>query len=182
MRLSACVLLLVGCSLGSTAWGDVESGPAADSAVKELKVLAVTGDSAGKQVNAAELRGEKPTLYLFIPADKWGRPTARLMRKLDESIKETAEGGAIVAVWLTNDVDATKDYLPKAQQSLKLEQTSLSVDETNPTGPGDWGINTDADVTVVVARGGKVVKSFGYSSPNETLAEEVLKTLKGTAE
>ncbi|MEZ6058491.1 MAG: hypothetical protein R3C01_17455 [Planctomycetaceae bacterium] len=179
MRLFLTALMICVCGSLPTVRADVESGPAAGSTVKELKVYAVTGEAAGKEINATEARGEKPTLFLFIPADKWGRPTARLMRELDGKVKETAEGGAVVAVWLTSDVDATKEYLPKAQQSLKLENTALTVDATNPTGPGDWGINTDADVTVVVTLGGKVTKSFGYSSPNETLAKEVLATLKG---
>ena len=42
----------------------------------------------------------------------------------------------------------------------------------------DWAINPDAHLTAVVAHEGKVVKSFGYRSVNETDAPEVVKRLK----
>ena len=52
------------------------------------------------------------------------RPMARFMRKLDETLLKESEEVYIVAVWLTDDVDKTKGYLPRAQQSLKFQNTA----------------------------------------------------------
>jgi hypothetical protein len=173
-----CSLLLAMLLAADCARGDVESGPAAGSDVSPFKTFAVEGEAANETVNFVERREGKPTLYVFIPAEKWSRPTARLLRKMDESIDDAAPEAKIVAVWLTSDGAAAKEYLPKAQQSLKLANTALTVYEENATGPGEWGVNSEADVTVVATRGGKVLKSYGIVSANETLADEILKALK----
>lgn len=155
-----------------------DSGPSPDTAVTPFSSFALTGDVTNESVDFVARRGALPTLYCFIPGDRWGRPTARLLRKLDESVSAAANDGAIVAVWLTDDPASAREYLPKVQQSLQLTRTALTVYEANSSGPPEWGINTDVDVTIVAVREGRVRKSFALSSPNETLADEVLAALK----
>lgn len=158
--------------------GNVESGPAAGSDVSPFPVYAVEGEVSNEKLDIVQRRAGKPTLYVFVPAEKWSRPTARLLRKLDEGVADAADGATIVVVWLTSDANAGKAYLPQAQQALKLSHTTLAVYEETSTGPGEWGINSDAEATVVATRDGKTIKSFGIVSANETLADEILKTLK----
>lgn len=159
----------------STLWADVESGPTAGNAVPKLPVYAVAGELNGEAVDYVARREQKPTLYCFIPAEKFSRPTARLIRTLDEKISGDTH---IVIVWVTADANQTKEYLGRVNMSLKLSSTTLCVYEENASGPGDWGINTDADITVVAADKGLVRKSFGFVGANETVAEDVLKALQ----
>lgn len=159
---------------------DVESGPAADSAVKAFPVFGVVGDVENKETDYVKARGGKPTIWYFVTAEKWSRPSARLLRTLDSDVVKTAEDGQIIAIWLTEDVAKSKEYLPVCQQSIKLQNTSYGVYEKDPQGPIEWGLNTDAEVTVVVTRDGKVVKSFPYESVNATVAKEILAALKPT--
>ena len=161
----------------ATLWADVDSGPTAGATVPPLKVFAVVGDVNGEQVEFTGRREKKPTLYLFVPAEKFSRPTARLMRKLDEKVAETAADAEIVAVWVTGNVDETKAYLPRVQMSLKLDETTFCVFEGDASGPQNWGINTDADLTVVTVIEGQVKQSWGFVSANETVADQVLKSL-----
>jgi hypothetical protein len=142
-----------------------------------LRVFAVTGDVQNAEVNYVEQRAGRPTLYCFVPAERWSRPTARLLKELDHRIG-TLSDAALVAVWVTDNPAASKDYLPRAQQSLQLGRTALVVSEEGPAGPAEWGINTEVDLTIVAAREGRVLKSFAFPSPNDTLAEEVLAALK----
>lgn len=155
-----------------------DSGPGAGTEVASLKVYAVTGDMPGQAVDVVVQRAGRPTLYCFVPKEKWSRPTARLLKKLDGSIGDVAADAAIVAVWVTSDPQQSKDYLPLAQQSLQFGRTTLAVDEINATGPPEWGINTDVDITIVAAKEGQVLKSFALVSPNDTVADEVLAKLK----
>jgi hypothetical protein len=46
------------------------------------------------------------------------------------------------------------------------------------SGPKDWGINTDAHLTAVVANKGRMAKVFGYRSINETDVPAVREALK----
>ena len=90
-----------------------------------LSVYDVTGTNKEKTVDYAAERKDKPTVYVFIQADKWSRPVARFLKGLDGAVKKDSEDAYVVAVWLTDDAAATKDYLPKAQQSVRFENTAL---------------------------------------------------------
>ena len=156
---------------------DVVSGPGEGNEVKALKIAVVTGDSAGKELDMIAERKEQPTIYVFVPTDRFSRPMARFLKALDERLHAERPEINIVPVWLTDDVAKAKDYLPKVQESLKLNRTTWSVFPGEKTGPADWGINPDADVTVIVADGKKVKASLGYRSINETEVPKVWERL-----
>ena len=139
----------------------VESGPKAGDKIEVLKVFAATGDAAGKEVDYAARRKDKPTIFVFVQSDKWDRPVARFLRTLDQDLAKNRADVHIVAVWLTDDVVKAKEYLPKAQGSLNLSQTTFTVFPGDKSGPKGWGINADAHLTVVVAHEKKVSTSLG---------------------
>jgi hypothetical protein len=170
---------LAGIGAASIGWADVASGPAENTIPPAFKVHVVVGESADKdkEVDLVAIRDKKPTVYAFVPADKWGRPTARLLKVLDQGLK-TTDDARLCAIWLTGDHNATHEYLPKAQTSLQFERTDLADFAGDAGGPPEWGINADADLTVVIVRDGKVVKTWGFVSPNDTVAKDVLDALK----
>jgi hypothetical protein len=172
-------LLVWGCvGLPGVVQAQTESGPKAGSRIEKLEVVAATGDDAGKKIDFAARRGNKPVIVVFVQADKWDRPTARFLRTLDQNLSKDRDDVQIIAVWLTDDVDKAKEYLPRAQDSLKLSQTTWSVYPGEKNGPPGWAINVDAHLTAVVVEDRKVTASFGYRSVNETDVPPVLKKLK----
>lgn len=88
------------------------------------------------------------------------------------------DGAKAMAVWLGDDADKNKAFVERAKGSLAFEHTAVAVFDGPKSGPNGWGINADAHVTVVVAKGGKVVKSFAYLTINETDAKDVEEALK----
>lgn len=174
-------LIAVGLTWSGASLADVASGPDAGSKVEELKVEVAVGDDKGKEVDVADQRKEKLTVYLFVAADRFDRPTARFMRELDKQIKEKYEDARIEAVWLADEIDASKERLPKVQTSIKLEKTGYNVFK-GASGPNGWGINTDAHVTAVIANDAKVAKSLAWRSLNETDVEAVVKELEEAKE
>ena len=158
---------------GALAFADVASGPKGGDKVAPLKAYAVIGDSKDKEVDYAGLCKDKPTVYVFVSAKDFDRPMFRFLKKLDEDL---GDDGFVVAIWLTDDADKSKEYLPKISQYFKRAELAVF----GGTEPKDWAINPDARLTAVVAHKGKVVKSFGYVSLNETNVPEVVKTLKMT--
>ncbi len=166
------VVLLPGVVLGQ-----VESGPAAGSAAKACKVVALTKDEADKEVDVTAQRGDKPTVFVFVQADKWDRPVARFLRTLDQDLAKNREDVQIVVVWLTDNVEMSKTYVPKARDALKLSQTTFTVFPGDKSGPDGWAINGDAHLTAVVVEKGKVAASFGYRSVNEKDVPAVIKKL-----
>lgn len=176
MKLYCSLLFLI---LPSILWGqDVVSGPEANQKVPALKVFDATGTYMNKEVDYSAERKERPTVYLLIAADKWDRPMARFLRQLDESLPLAIKDAYIVAVWLTDDVNKTKEYLPLVQQSLQFEVTALTCYPGEKGGPEGWNINTDAHLTAVVVTKGKVVKSAGYRTIDEKDVAAILSPLK----
>lgn len=153
---------------------DVESGPEKGAKVPALKVYDCTGENKEKSVDYADLRKDKVTVYLLLPADKFTRQIFRYSKTLDEKLKADFENVYVVAVWLTDDEDKTKEYLPKI--STYYETTALTAFK-GKDGPKDWNINTDAHLTVVVADKGKVAARLAYNSVNDTEVPKVLKEI-----
>lgn len=160
---------------------DVDSGPKAGEKVTALKAYGLVGAVEGKEADFAAERKDQPTVYLFVQSENFGRPMARFIKVLDEKVKTANEKAGVVAVWI-GDKEAfakNKDYLPRVQMSLKLENTSVAAHEGEKSGPNGWGLNADAHVTVVVADKGKVAKSIAFVSVNETDVRAVLAAVKG---
>jgi predicted transcriptional regulator len=85
-------------------------------------------------------------------------------------------------VWVTGDAAKSKEYLPRAQQSLDFKATALTCCTEGEAGPKGWTINADAHATIVVAHRGKVAMVFGYMSLNDTQVRTVLDALKKSDE
>jgi hypothetical protein len=156
---------------------DVTSGPEKGAKVPALKVYDTTGAHKDKEVDYAADRKDKPTVYLFVNAEKFDRPMNRYMKALDGAVKKDVEGGYVIAVWLTRDADKAKEYLPKVQQSVGYEATALAV-FPDTAGPEGWNINADAHLTAVVVSKGRVAAVFGYRSLNETDVPAVKQALQ----
>ncbi len=161
-----------------------ESGPKAGEKLPALKAFGVVGLVEGKDADFVKERKDGPTIYLFVQAMEGGipvggRPAARFMKVLDEKLGDTSKDAVIVAVWLGEKAfDKHKEYLPKINMSLKFQKTSLAAFDGDKSGPNNWAVNADTHLTVVVANKGKVVKSFAFTSVNETDVKGVLEELK----
>ena len=159
---------------------DIDSGPKEGEKTPALKVSAVVGDHEGKDVDYVAERKGKPTIYIFVQADKFDRPIARYIKELDKVVGDVGKDTAIVAVWLNDDKDASKTYLPRMQKSIQLGYTALTVSVDGKTGPNDWVINDRAFVTTIVANDNKVAARFSYQSVNETDVADVATAVKKT--
>ena len=171
---SVAVLFVV---LTTSARAQLNSGPDAGASVAPLSVAVVTGNDAGAELDVVKQRDGLPTIYIFIQSDKWDRPIARFLRALDDELGKDRPDVAVIATWLTDNVETTKDYLPKAQQSLQLRQTSLAVFPGDKNDPPGWSIHPSAHLTAVIVGGSRVLASLGYRSLNETNVPEVVAKL-----
>lgn len=180
-RLSTVVLAVVGVctmAIGRFAAADVESGPDVGSAVVPLNVIPTLGDDAGKKLDPLKPRAAQTTVVVLVNGARWDRPTARYLKTLDQQVGTFGKDVSIIVVWVTDDLEKTKEYLPKAQMSLKFEQTLLTVSPDGVAGPENWGLNDRASVTTVITRASKVHAKFAYVSLNETNVPDVMKAVK----
>lgn len=177
------VFASVALALASSLWAqEVTTGPEKGAKVPGLKVFDATGMHKDKEADYAAERAGKPTVYLFIDAEKFDRPMNRFMKTLDGTVAKDFEGAYIVAVWLTSDPEKTKALLLRVQQSVQYESTALTLFPGAKEGPKGWGVNADAHLTAVVAIKGKVAATFGYRSINETDVPKIKEALKKAIE
>jgi hypothetical protein len=73
MRMTIGAALLIGVAVSSVR-ADVNSGPTVGERPPALKVLALTGDEEYQELDYREERKEKPTVYVFVRADRFDRP------------------------------------------------------------------------------------------------------------
>lgn len=165
---------------GPAAASDVDSGPAKGATIPALKVYDCTGDNKDQSIDHAALSRDRVAVYLLVAADRFDRPMNRFMKTLDRKVAEGKLDVSLVAVWLTDDEEKTKQFLPRVQQSVQYEKTPLTLFK-GKDGPKDWNVNGDAHLTVLVANRGKVVARFGYRSVNDADVPAVLGELKKLA-
>lgn len=157
---------------------EVQSGPAADATVPPLTVSALESGGGFEQLDVAATAAQKPLVCVLIRGDRWDRPVARMLSVLDSKLRESSAQARIVAVWLTSDVSAARDYLPRVAQSLQPQHTSYAVFEEPGGVPEGWGVSDDAQVTVAILHGGKVARAFGLVSANENDVAKIGEALR----
>lgn len=155
------------------ALADIDSGPAVGTVIQSLKVEVVTGEKAGQELDYFVEREAKPTIYVFVHAERFDRPVGRYLKKLDEAVKAHDGKASVIAVWLTDDKEAAKTRLKAVQNSLQFGATTLAVYPSLKDLPDGWGLNADAHLTAVVVGDKKVTADFAYVSVNETAVREV---------
>lgn len=152
------------------------------AAVKPLKVELLQSDGSYSQIDAAQASETKPIVYLLIPSARWDRPVARFMKTLDEKLSGYSATAEVRAIWLSAEPDATKEYLPRVQQSLQLQKTTLGV-YADAEGPEGWQPGGDIQMVAIVVHRGKMAARFAFGSVNETdvpqVGEAVAKSLDG---
>ncbi|MFO0876661.1 MAG: hypothetical protein U0840_04745 [Gemmataceae bacterium] len=177
-RLIFVVVLVLG--TGQIRASDVESGPEVGSKVTKFPVQDCTGENKDKAVDYVDLRKDKVTVYLVLPQDKFSRPMNRFMKTLDDKVSAELKDVYLVGVWLTDDEEKTKTFLPRVQTSVNYDRTALTYFK-GKDGPKGWNINPDAHLTVIVVDKNKVAARFAYNSVNDTEVPQVFKAISRLA-
>lgn len=177
MGLTACVALL---TVFPVRGDDLASGPEKGARVPALTVHDCTGENKDKSVDLAALTKDKTAVIALVAADKFDRPMNRFLKTLDTKVAADLESVTLAAVWLTDDEEKTKSFLPRVQTSVQYEKTALAV-FNGKDGPKGWNVNSDAHLTVVLVHKGKVAGRFAYRSVNDADVPAVLRELKKLA-
>lgn len=153
--------------------GDPTSGPQVGDKLPALKAHAFSGPEAGKEFDVLKATKGKPALLVFV--HKITRPTLQFLRPVDEFAAKEEEKVAAHILWL-GEKDEAQKFLKRAEKSLNL-QTPISIPPGGKDGPGSYGLNSNAGVTVLLARDGKVVANFALVDPNAKDAPKVIRTV-----
>ncbi|WP_182870755.1 hypothetical protein [Stieleria mannarensis] len=164
----------------SLCYGDdpVFSGPQAGEPLPPLKLRGVYDDAAGKEFDPVAQADGKPTLLVFV--HKLTRPGLGLARGLTNYAKSLDESPNYAAiVWLNDDQAEAEAYLTRARRSLNL-QVPVGISVDGGEGPGAYGLNRNVELTVLVAKEGKVVANYALIQPSMSDGVKIAGALANT--
>lgn len=147
------------------------SGPQPGEKTTPFKAIELRGENAGRERDVIAEHNGAPTTLVFVHGIE--RSMAPLMSVLDEYGKERRESLKTEFVFLSGDRLTSQQRLPLVAQSLRLESPiSLSVDGAE--GPGNYGLNKECLLTVVVAKENKVAANFALVQPGMADATKII--------
>lgn len=164
-RLPVAAILIVCFSFQTSAAEDpVFSGPQAGEKLPPLKMKAVTGDDAGKEIDVVSQAGDRPLVIVFV--HQRTRPAFGLMNTVTRFAASRPKDKLATGVcFLTDDATSTENWVKIVTQHLTKGIThGLSVDGLE--GPGAYGLNRNVTLTILVAKEGSVTANFALIQPS----------------
>jgi hypothetical protein len=175
ISLGLAVALVALAATGVLAKDRIFSGPQPGEKVTPFKVLGVRGPAAGteQEIQGADA-GTGPAVLVFVHGIE--RSIVPLVTVVDEYGHQKRDVLKTTFVFLSGDRVAMEKRLPLVGQSLRMQcPMALSLDGAE--GPGNYGLNKDCLVTIVVAKDKKVTTNFALVQPGIADAPAVLKAM-----
>lgn len=171
MKTSLFLALLAGGCLFGRAADPVFSGPQTGEKTTPFKTLELTGASTGQERDPVTANAGAPTALIFLHGVE--RSLAPLLRVLDQYGAERKDRLRSEVVFLNADRVAGEQRGKAASGSLKLQsRVGLSLDGAE--GPGNYGLNKECLMTVVVAKENRVTANFALVQPGIVDAPKIL--------
>jgi hypothetical protein len=155
------------------------SGPQVGDKLGEFKAHAFSGPDAGKELKVIEKTKGDPALIIFMHAQSEvgiTRPGLQFLRPVDKYAADNAKLATHI-VWVTGDKEKTEGFLKRAENSLNLQSPVSICLDGGKYGPAAYGLNDKVQITVLVAKGNKVVANFALSDPNGNDSKKVIAAL-----
>ena len=165
--------LVVGCVTVLLLWSGIApaqerekekifSGPQVGERVTEFKVTDVTGDAKGREWAVLDRHQGMPLTIVFVHGIE--RSIVPLLTTIDQYAHEKKDLMGALVVFLSSDRVESEKRVPLVARSLQLRSpVALSVDGAE--GPGNYGLNKQCLMTVVIAKDGKATANFALVQP-----------------
>jgi hypothetical protein len=161
---------------------EILAGPELNKPIPSLKTLQIVGDHADMEIDWKETAQTKPTLIVFVRSDKWERPVARVLKQLDDALiaaRKDLPDAHVGIVWVSKDADKAKDYLPKVQQSIKLQASSWNHFNGEVYDASGWQLSGDGALNIVLVKDNKAIWGRAFSNMQEGIVKQAMAELKG---
>ncbi|MEM9586986.1 MAG: hypothetical protein AAGA03_06860 [Planctomycetota bacterium] len=148
----------------------VFSGPQVGEPVPGFEIVSVNGrsdsegsDSDSKSFDPVAEAGKKPLVLMFI--HQVSRPGFGLVRSLSRYTTSLSEKGVHSAIiHLTDDPPEKLDWAKNVMRYFPKEQP-VGVFAGGVEGPGNYGLNRNVMLTLLVAKDAKVTGNFAITQP-----------------
>lgn len=172
--ISASLIFAALCLCGESFADDVFSGPQPGEKTTGFKVIGVSGTTPQVERDPIVENKGGPIALVFLHALE--RSMVPLLRVTDEYGALRKEHLRTEVIFLGADRISGEQRIKAAVNSLKLKSNiGLSVDGNE--GPGNYGLNNECMMTIVVAKDDKVTANFALIQPGIADAPKVIEAL-----
>lgn len=172
-------LLLTSLLPGSAPAADpVFSGPQPSEKTTPFKVLDLGAEKEGTERDPISDNAGAPTALVFLHGIE--RSLVPLLRVIDEYGADRKDRLRTEIVFLSADRLAGEQRSRAASKSLRL-QSRLGLSLDGAEGPGNYGLNKDCLMTVLIASSNRVTANFALVQPGIADAPKILAALAQAA-
>jgi hypothetical protein len=152
----------------------VFSGPQPGERTSGFKVSAISGTGAKTERDPVAEGAGKPVALVFMSALE--RSLVPLLRVVDEYGAQRREHLRTEIIYLSEDRVAGEGRIQAAANALRMKSNvGLSLDGAE--GPGNYGLNKECMMTIVVAKDNRVTANFALVQPGIADAPKVIEAL-----
>lgn len=187
MRMLLCLAAVLGFAVSASA-EDLKSGLQAGEGIGAFNVekcagAADDGVAEGKQLCYRCKLGARPMVMVF--ARNTDEKLAKLVSELDKTVQANSDAKLAAFVnLLGEDEDGLKKTAKEFEKKHKAGTVALVVPVDQPNGPKGYKISKDADITVIIAKEGKVTANHAIEAGklDAKAIEKIVADAKKTAE
>ena len=152
----------------------VYSGPQPGEKITPFKAIEVRGTATGRERDLITENQGAATALVFVHGVE--RSMVPIMTVIDQYAVERKDALKAAFVFLSADRVASEKQIPMVGQSLRLQSPMLlSLDGIE--GPGNYGLNKNCLLTVVLAKDNRVTANFALVQPGIADAPKVIDAL-----
>lgn len=139
------------------------------------------GVDVGKNLCYRCKNGGRPQVMIFTrSADK---NVVDLVKQLDAAIPKNEDKQLRGFVnFLGDEKSAAKADAEKLAKTTKAKNVPFVLPNEFENGPADYGINPDAEITIIMAKGGEVKANYAAASAKDLKVDAVIAELKSILE
>lgn len=134
------------------------------------------GIKVGKNLCYRCKNGPRPQVMVFTRSSD--EKIVKLVQKLDKAIADNSGKQLRAFVnFLGEDKASAKQDAEKLAMTSKAKHVPFVLPNEFENGPGNYGLNSKADVTVILAQGGKVKANHAFAKGGEVKVDAVISDL-----
>ena len=160
---------------------EIKSGLQAGDFIGPFNVTKLAGAEGDGVAVGANLcyrckNGGRPQVMVFTRSSD--KQVVELVQKLDKSLNENSTKNLRAFVNVMGDDKASaKKEAKKLAANSKAKEVPFVVPNEVENGPGDYGLNQKAAVTVILAAGGEVKANHAFASAKDVAVDAVIADL-----
>ncbi|MBC8326943.1 MAG: hypothetical protein H8E27_15085 [Verrucomicrobia subdivision 3 bacterium] len=162
MKTALAITILATASLFAADKEKVFSGLQPGEKITSFEVQSLTAQGPGEKRDPIKAAGERPVVLVFLHGLE--RSMAQLMRVIDIYGGEQRAKFETEFIFLIDDPIRGDRDLPRVVKSLRT-RTRVGYSLDGIEGPGNYGLNKECLMTLVLAKGGKVTANFALVQP-----------------